>query len=122
MESLRIARYLSISASATAAAVVVLLARRIWTIPAWKIAKTAKIPISITVIDARSSIMPKPCSLRARVSRMVLSRNTANVIGTAAFPLKARRRDADSTAGYGVLRIHGDQRFGSRARRGGERA
>ncbi len=40
---------------------------------------------------------------------MVLSRNTANVIGTGAFPLKAGRRDADSTAGYGVLRIHGDQ-------------
>src|SRR5512132_1867317 len=90
--------------------------------PAWKTAKTAKIPISITVIEQSSSIMPKPCSDRARELKRLRRRNTAQVIGTGGLPLKAKAGDADFTRGNGLLRLHGDQRVGTRARRAGQRA
>jgi type IV pilus assembly protein PilC len=56
-------------------------------------------PISITVIAARSSIMPKPCSERARGRRLVRSRITGQVIGRRPVPLKAGAGDADFTPG-----------------------
>src|SRR5215216_5715147 len=90
--------------------------------PAWKTAKTAKIPISITVIEQSSSIMPKPCSDRADALRGLRCRNTAQVIGKRGIPLKARARDADFTRGNGVLRVHGDQRVRCRAGWAGQRA
>jgi len=88
MASYLIARNFSISESAIAAAVVIVLARRICTIPAWKRPKTAKMPISITVIAARSSIMPKPPSSRARSRSCEHVQSTAAFIGNAAMPLK----------------------------------
>ena len=55
-----------ISVSARAAAVEVVLARRIWRIADWNIANSARIPTAITLMAMSSSTMPKPSSVRAR--------------------------------------------------------
>ena len=89
MESYLIARNFSISESAIAAAVVIVLARRICTIPAWKRPKTAKMPTSITVMAASSSIMPKPPSPRARRRSCRSAESTVQNIGKAPLTLKA---------------------------------
>src|SRR5438093_5688022 len=56
-------------------------------------------PISITVMAARSSIMPKPPSSRARRRRCRPVNSTAEFIGTGALPLKAWPGDADFRPG-----------------------
>jgi len=71
------------------AAVVSVLARRICTMPAWKTANTAKMPMSMTVIAASSSIMPKPASLGACRRRWERAKSTSQDIGKAPLTLKA---------------------------------
>ncbi len=57
-----IARKFSISRSASAPAVVTVLARLIGRIPDSNIAKSARMPIASTIIAVSSSIRPKPAS------------------------------------------------------------
>src|SRR5580765_1521715 len=78
-------------------------------------------PMSITVIAARSSIMPKPASLWARRRRYERAKSTDQNIGKPSLTLKAWPGDADFTAWNGFLRLHGDQLCGTRARRPGQR-
>src|SRR5215210_6765152 len=56
-------------------------------------------PTSITVIEARSSIMPKPRSWRTRAWTKDVSRNIAPVIGRFPLALKATAGDADFRRG-----------------------
>src|SRR4029078_4606641 len=56
-------------------------------------------PMSITVIAARSSIMPKPASLRARRRRCERAESTDYNIGKPSLTLKAWPGDADFSLG-----------------------
>src|SRR4029078_8668587 len=78
-------------------------------------------PMSITVIAARSSIMPKPASLRARRRKCERAESTDYNIGKPSLTLKAWPGDADFSAWNGFLRLHGDQLCGPGARRPGHR-